>query len=54
MARGSLEGDGTEVTSYYDWSGVSDEIRTSGLVPLVSAENLEATLTRLESVVSDR
>jgi hypothetical protein len=39
------------VTSYYDWSGISDDWRASGIFPVIPATALRATLGILERVV---
>jgi hypothetical protein len=44
-------GDGTKVTSYYDWSDISDEWRQRGIFPLISGTSLRATLGILERAV---
>jgi hypothetical protein len=36
--------DGTLVTSYYDWSGISQRWRDSGIFPVISEGALRATL----------
>jgi hypothetical protein len=41
----------TEVTSYCDWSGVSDEWKQSGFFPVIKSTTLRATLGILERVV---
>jgi hypothetical protein len=41
----------TTVTSYYDWSGISEELRASGIFPVIPATALKATLGILERVV---
>ena len=43
--------DGTRVTSYYDWSGISDEWRKRAIFPVISEESLRATLGILERTV---
>ena len=43
--------DGTLVTSYYDWSGISDEWRQRGIFPVISEAALRATLGILERAV---
>lgn len=44
----------TDVTSYYDWSGAGDQIKASGMLPLVSADMIEATLGKLETVAQSK
>jgi hypothetical protein len=47
--------DGTLVTSYYDWSGISQEWRDAGIFPVISEGALRATLGILErNVTKDR
>jgi uncharacterized protein YndB with AHSA1/START domain len=41
----------TLVTSYYDWSGISDQWRESGIFPVIPATALRVTLGILERVV---
>lgn len=43
--------DGTLVTSYYDWSGISDKWRERGIFPVISESALRATLGILERAV---
>lgn len=43
--------DGTKVTSYYDWSGISDEWRQRGIFPVIAETSLRATLGILERAV---
>lgn len=43
--------DGTLVTSFYDWSAISDKWRESGLFPVISQTALRATLGILERAV---
>jgi hypothetical protein len=38
------QGDGTLVTSYYDWSGISQQWRDAGIFPVISEGALRATL----------
>jgi hypothetical protein len=38
------EGGGTLVTSYYDWSGISQQWRDAGIFPVISEGALRATL----------
>lgn len=45
---------GTKVTSYYDWSPISDEWRSSGLFPVISESALKATLGILARTVAAR
>jgi hypothetical protein len=42
---------GTLVTSFYDWSAISDKWRKSGLFPVISQPALRATLGILERAV---
>jgi hypothetical protein len=42
---------GTEVTSYYDWSAISEEWRARGIFPVISESALRATLGILERAV---
>jgi hypothetical protein len=46
-----IEG-GTRVTSYYDWSGISDEWREAGIFPVISEGALRATLGILARTVA--
>ena len=41
----------TLVTSYYDWSGISDDWRKSGIFPVIPVTALRSTLGILERVV---
>jgi uncharacterized protein YndB with AHSA1/START domain len=43
--------DGTVVTSYYDWSDISDQWRASGIFPVIKESSLRATLGILERTV---
>jgi uncharacterized protein YndB with AHSA1/START domain len=43
--------DGTIVTSYYDWSNISDEWRERGIFPVIAPASLRATLGILERTV---
>ena len=43
--------DATLVTSYYDWSGISDDWRQRGIFPVISESSLRATLGILERAV---
>lgn len=43
--------DGTVVTSYYDWSDISDEWRQRAIFPVISEKSLRATLGILERTV---
>jgi hypothetical protein len=43
--------DGTLVTSYYDWSAISDEWRQRAIFPVISEKSLRATLGILERTV---
>jgi uncharacterized protein YndB with AHSA1/START domain len=43
--------DGTLVTSYYDWSGISEEWRQRGIFPVISEAALRGTLGILERAV---
>lgn len=42
---------GTLVTSYYDWSGITDEWRAAGIFPVISELALRSTLGILERAV---
>lgn len=42
---------GTVVTSYYDWSAISDEWRARGIFPVIAESSLKATLGVLERAV---
>ncbi len=42
---------GTLVTTYYDWSQISDEIRTRGIFPVIPEATLRATLGILARTV---
>jgi len=44
--------EGTRVQSYYDWSGISDEWRESGLFPVVDENDLRSTLGILARTVT--
>jgi Polyketide cyclase / dehydrase and lipid transport len=44
--------DGTLVTSYYDWSGVSQQWRDAGIFPVMSEGALRATLGILARTVT--
>jgi uncharacterized protein YndB with AHSA1/START domain len=43
--------DGTRVTSFYDWSDISDEWRGTGIFPVVSEAALSGTLGILDRTV---
>jgi hypothetical protein len=43
---------GTIVTQYYDWSRVSDRIKSSGIFPVISESALRATLGILARTVA--
>jgi hypothetical protein len=43
--------DGTLVTSYYDWSNISQEWRDAGIFPVISEAALRATLGILDRTV---
>jgi uncharacterized protein YndB with AHSA1/START domain len=43
--------DGTLVTSYYDWSAISDDWRKLGIFPVIDQKSLRATLGILERTV---
>jgi hypothetical protein len=47
----SPEGSGTSVTAYYDWSDASEEMKSSGALPMVSQEQVGETLNQLERVL---
>jgi Polyketide cyclase / dehydrase and lipid transport len=44
---------GTVVTSYYDWSGISQEWRDAGIFPVISESALRATLGILARTVTN-
>lgn len=46
-----IEG-GTRVTSYYDWSAISDQWRDAGIFPVISEGALRATLGILARTVA--
>jgi Polyketide cyclase / dehydrase and lipid transport len=46
------DGDGTLVTSYYDWSTVSDDWKKAGIFPVISEGALRATLGILARTVA--
>lgn len=46
----AVEG-GTRVTSYYDWSDISDELKAANVFPIIPQTALRATLGILERVV---
>jgi hypothetical protein len=46
------EGDGTTVTSYYDWSGIHPDWRDKGIFPVISEATLRATLGVLARTVT--
>jgi len=50
-----LEADpeGTLVTSYYDWSAISSELKSAGIFPVLSEGALRATLGILARTVED-
>ncbi|MBO0841458.1 MAG: polyketide cyclase, partial [Sciscionella sp.] len=43
--------DGTLVSSYYDWSNISEQWRQAGIFPVISQSSLRATLGILERTV---
>ena len=43
--------DGTEVTSFYDWSGIDPQWREAGIFPVIPESALRATLGILERAV---
>jgi hypothetical protein len=43
---------GTRVTQYYDWSGISDDFKATGLFPVISESSLRATLGILARTVA--
>jgi hypothetical protein len=45
-------GDGTLVTSYYDWSGIDPQWREAGIFPVISEGALRATLGILARTVA--
>ncbi len=44
-------GDGTVVTSFYDWSGIDQHWRDANIFPVISEEALRATLGILDRTV---
>ena len=44
--------EGTVVTQYYDWSGIDDRLRASGIFPVISEQALRATLGILARTVA--
>ncbi len=48
-----LDADRTRVTSYCDWSGLNPKLREHVRFPVVPLSMLEATLERLERLVTD-
>lgn len=52
----AIDGNSTQVSHVYDWSAVTDkELLSKNLFPLVSDQQLEATLAKLaEAVAADR
>ena len=44
--------EGTIVTQYYDWSGVSERVKSSGIFPVISESALRATLGILARTVA--
>lgn len=46
------EGDGTRVTSYYDWSRIRQEVRDRGILPVIPEAGLKATLGILARTVA--
>ncbi len=45
------DGDGTRVTSYYDWSRIDEAYRESGIFPVIPEAGLKATLGILARTV---
>jgi hypothetical protein len=45
-------GDGTRVTSYYDWSSIDPSLKASGIFPVLSEGALRATLGILARTVA--
>jgi len=45
------DGDGSVVTSYYDWSDVSQDWKDAGVFPVIAEEGLRATLGILDRTV---
>jgi hypothetical protein len=45
------DGDGTLVTSFYDWSQIDDQWREAGIFPVISEMALRATLGILDRTV---
>jgi hypothetical protein len=50
--RLELTDEGTLVTSYYDWSNISQEWRDAGIFPVISEGALRATLGILDRNVT--
>jgi hypothetical protein len=48
------DGNGTLVTSYYDWSGIDQKWREAGIFPVISEGALRATLGILARTVAGR
>lgn len=48
------DGDGTLVTSYYDWSEIDQVWRDAGIFPVISETALRATLGILDRTVAPR
>jgi hypothetical protein len=48
----ALGPDETEVTSYYDWSAISDNWRKLNVFPVVTSEQLAASLTKLAALAT--
>lgn len=42
---------GTEVTSYYDWSGIDERWRQAGIFPVIGEPSIKATLGILDRTV---
>jgi Polyketide cyclase / dehydrase and lipid transport len=47
----AADGDGTTVTSFYDWSGIDQKWRDAGIFPVISELALRATLGILDRSV---
>jgi hypothetical protein len=47
----AADGDGTAVTSFYDWSGIDQKWRDAGIFPVISELALRATLGILDRSV---
>ena len=52
--RLAAEGDGTRVTSYYDWSQIEELYRPAGIFPVLPESALRATLGILDRTLRSR